>query len=293
VKPYNITILLGLALLLSVTACHKRQAETGFSRHPLGYYYQLISFDSDAAYRPNKIAWVGAVFKTQNDSVFWDSYNNLNDCLYLVCDSAEKDNFLKNYISRCSAQDSACLLINTKDFFYQQFKTAAIPYFCRQDSVVKVSLKVRQIFGREQFARIQDNLRQKEEEQIEGYFGSPSAMERAADPQGFFWLERRGALSETRPGPGDLLTITYTGYFLNGRLLERSGTGFEYIYGTPDQVLRGLNYVIGNLKLGESAKIILPSRLAFGENGSSDGSVPPYTPLVYEVQLTDIKTPNG
>jgi FKBP-type peptidyl-prolyl cis-trans isomerase len=61
------------------------------------------------------------------------------------------------------------------------------------------------------------------------------------------------------------------------------------VYGTPDQVLKGINYVIPRLKVGQSAKIILPSRLAFGEKGSSNGTVPPFTPLLYEITLNDIK----
>jgi FKBP-type peptidyl-prolyl cis-trans isomerase len=67
--------------------------------------------------------------------------------------------------------------------------------------------------------------------------------------------------------------------------LEKSPANFEFTYGSPEQVLKGLNYVIGKLKFSQSVKIILPSRLAFGENGSSNGVVPPYTPLIYEVKV--------
>lgn len=89
--------------------------------------------------------------------------------------------------------------------------------------------------------------------------------------------------------PGDLIAIAYQGEYLTGRFLEKSPEKFEFTVGTPDQLLKGLNYVITRLKLGENAKIILPSRLAFGENGSSNGMVPPYTPLVYELEILEHK----
>jgi FKBP-type peptidyl-prolyl cis-trans isomerase len=103
-------------------------------------------------------------------------------------------------------------------------------------------------------------------------------------------VDRVGGTGERLPKTGDQVSFAYRGSYLNGRFLERSGSDFELIYGTPEQILTGLNYAIGRLKLGENAKIILPSRLAFGDEGSSNGTVPPFTPLVYQIQLTKLKT---
>jgi FKBP-type peptidyl-prolyl cis-trans isomerase FkpA len=287
---------LKFSLLLLVTtyfqACKdvNQGSKPQFSYNPLGYYYQLISFDSENTdSNHEKIAWLTASFKTQADSVFWDSYNNLNDHFFIKNDSLGIS-FLQQYVSKCSVFDSACLLIKTTTFFKQQFQSHAVPFFCEKDSVVKVYFKVKQILSQEDFVKLTYNLRKKEEEQIERYFGSFDKLELAADPLGFYWLEHTLKFNEDSPKKGDLVTISYKGYYLNGRFLESSGSNFEYIYGTPDQVLKGLNYVIGRLKLGENAKIVLPSRLAFGEFGSSNGTVPPYTPLVYEIQLINLKT---
>jgi FKBP-type peptidyl-prolyl cis-trans isomerase len=272
-------------------ACHTKRNKPGFSLHPSGYYYQLLSFESDKAENSqDKVLWLTASFKTQRDSVFWDSYNNLNDRFYIDGDMQSGTNFLKTFLSNSALYDSACLLLRTRDFFKQQFKADTIPFFCRQDSVVKINLKVKALYTKQEFAAIKHNLKKKEEEQIENYFGSVSKLESALDPSGFYWLERTLNYNGDSPKPGDLLTISYEGYYLNGRFLEKSGANFEFIYGTPDQLIKGLNYVIGSLKLGENAKIILPSRLAFGDSGSSNGTVPPYTPLVYKIQLIGLKS---
>jgi FKBP-type peptidyl-prolyl cis-trans isomerase FkpA len=276
--------------------CDYKRKKNGqiFSHHPSGYYYQLISFHNErSTYTSNHIAWVSACFRTQADSVFWDSFNNLNDKFYVETDSLEKGNFLKNYISKCSALDSACVLIPTKEFFAQQFKSRLIPYFSARDSVVKVNFKIQRVLSPEEFDKTVHNLRKGELKQIEDFYGSPKKLEMALDPAGFYWIEKPTGLNRAPISPGDRVTLSYEGRYLNGRIFERSKGHFEFIYGTPDQVLKGINYVIARLKLGDNAKIILPSRLAFGENGSSNGTVPPYTPLIYEIKIIDIKTQNS
>lgn len=275
--------------LLLLAACRPNKGKAYSYRHP-GYYYRLLAFSSDSfTYRPNAMAQVAAVFKTQSDSVFWDSYNNLADRFYLRIDSAAPDNFIRHYISGASEHDSACLLVKPADFFRQQFGSDSIPFFSKNDSVVKVELKLKRVLSPSEFENLESNLRREEAAQIETFFGGPAQQERALDPSGFYWISRPAAA----PGPvieeGDQVLLSYSGYFLNGRLFEHSASHFDYIYGTPDQLLKGLNYVTGKLNLGQTAKILLPSRLAFGENGSSNGVVPPYTPLIYEMKIIDVK----
>ena len=53
--------------------------------------------------------------------------------------------------------------------------------------------------------------------------------------------------------------------------------------------MRGLNYAIKLLKIGESAKIIIPSYLGFGMSGYGE-SVPPYSTLLLNIKLLNIKS---
>jgi len=82
----------------------------------------------------------------------------------------------------------------------------------------------------------------------------------------------------------------YKGYFLDGTLIDYTPNNwaFEFVLGQEGQLIDGLQLALYKLKKGEKAKIILPSPLAFGEKGSSNGAVPPYTPLVYQIEIVDI-----
>jgi len=90
---------------------------------------------------------------------------------------------------------------------------------------------------------------------------------------------------------GDVITIGYTGYFINRLEFDKisGSTAFTFIYGTPGQIIRGLAIAINGMKKGEKSKIIIPSHLAFGEGGSTTKVVPPYTTVIYELEIVNVK----
>ena len=52
--------------------------------------------------------------------------------------------------------------------------------------------------------------------------------------------------------------------------------------------MKGFNYAVKLLKVGDKAKIIIPSYLGFGMSGYGK-SVPPYSTLLLNVKLLNIK----
>jgi hypothetical protein len=277
---------LWLNVLVFFANCDFKKKESQFVYKQPGYYYKLLSFDEnhmDSIVRD--YAWISATFSSLSDSVFWDSYNNFNDNFYIAIDTNSTKDYLTQCISRASVSDSVCLLIHTLDFFKFYYKSSKIPYFCKNDSVVKVNLKVKSILSVFIYNEIREELMRKESDQISAFFANKEAFEKSRDPSGFYWIEKPYDNGFEFIEKGEQLKLSYEGYYLNGRFLESSAAGFEFVYGTPDQLLPGLNYVIKRLKKGQNAKIILPSWLAFGERGSSNGTVPPFTPLVYKIKV--------
>jgi FKBP-type peptidyl-prolyl cis-trans isomerase len=91
---------------------------------------------------------------------------------------------------------------------------------------------------------------------------------------------------------GDTVVVHYEGKFLNGKFFDSTKQRkqpFEFVYGHKMQVIDGMEEVIGKMKEGERALAILPSDIAFGKTGSSTGIIPPYTSVIYEVVLTDVR----
>jgi FKBP-type peptidyl-prolyl cis-trans isomerase len=88
------------------------------------------------------------------------------------------------------------------------------------------------------------------------------------------------------------VVLSYKAYFYNGELFDDTQNWkdtFNYVVGVPNQVISGISEGIDGLRGGGKAKIIIPSRFAFGKDGSSTGLVPPFEPLKYEIKIIDVK----
>ena len=99
-------------------------------------------------------------------------------------------------------------------------------------------------------------------------------------------------------GKGDSVAVdrevilSYKAYFYNGMLFDNTDDWedtFRYVVGIPNQVISGISLGIDGMSGGTKAKIIIPSRFAFGKAGSSTGLVPPFEPLKYELKIIDVK----
>ncbi len=90
---------------------------------------------------------------------------------------------------------------------------------------------------------------------------------------------------------GSEVSIHYKGYFLDGYVFddtrEKSITP-TFTFGKEYQMIEGFQTALSGRKEGERVKIILPSRQAFGEEGSLAGIVPPYTAVIYDVNIIKV-----
>ena len=93
------------------------------------------------------------------------------------------------------------------------------------------------------------------------------------------------------PDSGRVALINYRGYFLNGRSFDSNyeTQPFEYVIGAEEQLIKGLEIGVRRMHEGEKAKFIIPSHLAFGSSGSSTGIIPPFTTVIYEVELLKVQ----
>jgi FKBP-type peptidyl-prolyl cis-trans isomerase len=96
----------------------------------------------------------------------------------------------------------------------------------------------------------------------------------------------------TQAKAGDSVTVHYTGKFLDGKVFDSSvnrGEPFQFVLGT-NSVIKGWDEGIALLKKGEKATLLIPSTLGYGATGAGNGVIPPFSPLVFEVELIDIKS---
>ncbi|MCO5273772.1 MAG: FKBP-type peptidyl-prolyl cis-trans isomerase [Flavobacteriales bacterium] len=112
------------------------------------------------------------------------------------------------------------------------------------------------------------------------------------------WVRSMGVWYALDPAAGhgprvqsaELVTLAYKASFLdNGRVFDdQSGrnAGLTFRLGDPGQVIKGLEVAAHLLPAhGGGGWFVIPAELAFGPDGSSSGIVPPWTPVLYRVDV--------
>lgn len=89
---------------------------------------------------------------------------------------------------------------------------------------------------------------------------------------------------------GDLVLVDFEISLLNGTICYSSEeTGSEEFVVDHDHVESGLHEAMKYLHVGDKAKIIIPSHLAFGLAGDMD-QIPPFSTIVYDLHVLDAKS---
>ena len=108
---------------------------------------------------------------------------------------------------------------------------------------------------------------------------------------GIFHRKEKRSAKKPRVQSGQVVTIAYTARFLeDDRLFDdtyATGQPLTFRLGDPGQVIKGLEIAVHLMAKGDKGRFVIPSHLAFGPEGSSGLIVPPWTPVLYEVEVME------
>ncbi len=292
-KKFLLFAFAGLVAGFFMTSCNQTSKHPGFKKTDTGLYYKFYHRSNDTT-SPHiaEFAEVEMVYGTP-DTVIFDSRQlppNQNPMKIPMIRSLYKGDIYEG-IRMMHVGDSAVFQCNADSVFKKLFRMQKFPKGIDSTkdiffAIKLVGVKTPQQLQAEESARMVKE-QNKEAKEREAYLKKNNIKVKPTADGLYFIPEKPG--KGPHPKPGDKVSVHYTGYLLNGTKFDSSrdrGKPFEFILG-KHQVIPGWDEGIALLRKGGTAKLIIPSSLAYGARNM--GPIPPFSTLVFDVQLMDIK----
>jgi FKBP-type peptidyl-prolyl cis-trans isomerase FkpA len=277
-----------------VLGCSRFSKYPGYKKAKHGVYYQLHTMGEDTLKpHPGDYITVNLTYMTLNDSAFFDGTRRLQLSIPAYPGAIDE------CFAMLSAQESATFIIPADNFFSITLQTP-LPRFIKPGSDMKIKVDMLEIQSQQEYAKQKEAFLSwiedfgEYEKVILRQYIQEEKLNVKPLPSGIYYLVLHSGTGKQVEN-GDTLTVNYEGKFLNGKFFDstiKRKQPFQFVYGTEMQVIKGLEEGIGLMHEGEKALFILPSEMAFGTKGSSNQMIPPFTSLIFEVEILKVSSPN-
>ena len=105
-------------------------------------------------------------------------------------------------------------------------------------------------------------------------------------PNGVLYRVMASGNGTTPTSRGDKVSVTYTGYLINGARFDHSQPGKPSVF-IISRVIPGWTEALMKMKEGDRWEVIIPAELAYGDGSS--GAVPPGQTLMFILQLDHVE----
>ncbi len=301
------TGLAGIAVIL-LSSCDS-SGHKGFEKTEGGLYYQFHRQDvSGKAPKLKDILYarmsLGLKGKGDDgkDSIFFDSkkYPDFPDAIkFLQLSESTFQGDLMEGLKMMHKGDSASFIVSADSFFLVSNKLDSLPPGFKSGDELIFHIGLVDIQTEQETMKRIESLQSKSNTEEKAIMDKMQAEEPAAIQEylkrknikvkptasGMYYIET-GKGNGPKAKPGQKITMQYTGFLLNGKKFDSSfdhdGQPFTFTLGNKE-VIAGWDEGVAMMNVGSSATFVIPSTLGYGSNGQ--GPIPPFSPLVFEVQL--------
>lgn len=295
-KIFSGIFILMIVFLFACTKGREMKTDSGFK-------YILYTESVGAKAEVGNYITMIMVYRNSKDSILFDSRENGQPIRFRL----EKIPFRGSYeegLTYLSEGDSATIFVPADSLFNYLYKSRGEENVTQektgliQGSLLKFDLKV---------LKIQTEIEAEEEMQIE--FSRMEKQERIdlneyihtnsitvkPDTSGYYLT-----FIEKGKGPsidsGNVVTIDYEARLLNDSVYDGTKlTGNSYIFiSGAEHVIAGWEMAFKKCNEGDKINLVVPSRLAYGEDGIRDPGngtyiVPPYSSLVFDIEIKKVE----
>ena len=294
------TLFFAAALAFGLGACSDSQFD-GFKRAESGLHYRFFTQDENAkkVEEGDGILIRYVIMNHRNDSVIVDSKTVSRDGSGYTGFGLQGSTFkgsLEDGMMMMAKGDSAEFIVRADSFFLKSMRYNELPPGIRKDDFLRAVFKIKDITPKDEIEKERKAQMEEQEKQMKEAEGleMPAIEKYITDNKitvkptasGVYYIEKKKG-SGPSPSPEDTVVVHYKGTLFDGTVFD-SSEGREPIVYPLNRLIPGWIEALQMMKKGGKAQLVIPSSMAYGPQGAGR-DIPPYTPLVFELELLDIK----
>lgn len=285
----NFFLLSAFFLMLSVlTGCSN--APKGYQATDNGLYYRL--FTNNGGENPQ----IGDLLEltmscSVNDTVV---ILPLTKNIIPMAEPSFWSDFVEGF-SMMHKGDSASFIVDIDSSFVNLFGYNTLPPQFSSTDIMRFEVRLDDFYPESEFRfRMIENIKknypaetEKAASELNAYLEKNGVVAQPTST-GLYYVKTQDGTGE-KPSKGSTVKAHYTGYLLDGTVFDTSierGEPIEFVLGVG-QVIPGWDEGIALMSKGEKAVLYIPYYLAYGDRDL--GVIPPFSNLVFEVELIDFK----
>lgn len=281
-QNYIYITFLSALICLALTSCNKPK---GYDRNPGGMYSHFYIVNPDQP-KPETgdFVEVNIGLRTDNEII---SPMNRNS---MTIDEKLYKGDLYCALQKMHVGDSATFILKGKKFYEEFLNLGDYPYgkdpIYADVKLLKIMSKKKIELAEENFKENKKRLRHVEDSLIADYVVEHHIDVKKNGIYRYVNTKTDGQM----PKKGQSVQVLYKAYFLDGTQFyscsdRDNPQTFEI---GKNQIAAGIEAMVQQMHVGEDVTIVVPSRMAFSEAGNTELKVPPYTPVVFRLELVRI-----
>lgn len=281
-----------IAAAITVTSIFACNNTDGFKKTDSGLEYKIISAGTgDSVLKIDDIAELQITYSTMNDSLLFNSKDMSPKFRLKIQKPEHLGGSLNDGLVLLREGDSAQFLISADSFFIKT-RNMKTPDFIKPGEKLKFNVKVIAKTSELEIAaenqKLIEEKKLEEQKLISDYIAANNITVEPTESGLYIIPIEKGKGKQIVEG--QTAVVHYTGTLTNGQVFDSSvqrDKPFEFALGKK-MVIPAWDEAVATMRVGDKIKILAPSNLAYGSRGAGQ-TIPPYSPLVFEIKLLEAK----
>ena len=274
--------------MCALVSCTER--ETVFETLPSGVEYAYIICNNDSATAKPGDAWnLDIKYYSESDSLLFDS-QNVTSKFSMECPADSMQGCIEEGLRMLHSGDSMIIKVDAERFFTIS-RGIELPAFIKKGEKLTFYAKCKGIIPKntveQQFGEYVSKMMANENMLITNYI-EREQIAAVPSPTGLYKIILKPGIGN-KTAENKTVTVHYIGMFVEGTEFDNSykrNRPLTFQLG-KDLVIPGWEEGIATMKKGEKARLVIPSNLAYGPEGTK--GIPPFSTLVFDIEMIDFK----